>query len=251
MELRRYLHLIRQRLLLVVLTVLAGLLGGYAITQKTPMYRAKATIYVGSQELGVSPNALRSDQFFALDSLATTFAAMITTPPIAEQAVAGAHVDRTATQVANETKAAVVTGTNLIQVTVDDADPAIAQKLANSVATTFTTQLQNYEPGKPAGPGTLPQLPAYVFVRAALPTSHLPTGLQRDMMIGGLLGLFLSIAVILLLDYLDLTVRRPEDVERRIDLPVLGVIPLERQVTGNGVPVIVQRRPFVSGADRG
>jgi hypothetical protein len=54
-----------------------------------------------------------------------------------------------------------------------------------------------------------------------------------------------------LLDYLDITVKRPEDLERRIDLPVLGTIPLERQLTSNAIPVIVQRRPPVSGAKRG
>jgi capsular polysaccharide biosynthesis protein len=152
--------------------------------------------------------------------------------------------------VAGETHAGVIPGTNLIQVLVTDSDPHVAQRLADSLADTFTAQLQNYEPGKPAGPGTLPQLPAYVFERASLPTSKLPTGLQRDMIIGGLLGLVLSVGVVLLLDYLDITAKRAEDLERRIDLPVIGVIPLQRQLTNNVLPVIIQRRPGVTRVDR-
>jgi capsular polysaccharide biosynthesis protein len=70
------------------------------------------------------------------------------------------------------------------------------------------------------------------------------------MIIGGLLGLVLSVGVVLLLDYLDITAKRAEDLERRIDLPVIGVIPLQRQLTNNVLPVIIQRRPGVTRVDR-
>ncbi|HEX6851527.1 MAG TPA: polysaccharide biosynthesis tyrosine autokinase [Candidatus Polarisedimenticolaceae bacterium] len=46
--------------------------------------------------------------------------------------------------------------------------------------------------------------------------------------IGGLIGLLLGVAVVLFLDYLDNTVRTPDDIEQYFGLGVLGIIPKYR-----------------------
>jgi capsular polysaccharide biosynthesis protein len=229
-ELRRYLHLIRQRWLLILVTTLVGASVGYATTSRTALYRSSATIYVGSRQVTTDPQNLYGTA--GLNQIVSTFALMIPNQVIAQKAVAATHVDRAADQVAAETKATVITGTNLISVSVTDPDPVVAQSLTDGVATAFTNQVQTYEPGTTAAPGTLPAEPAYVFQRAYLPTVPLSTGLKKKVIEGGLAGLVISIFVVFLLDYLDISVKSPEDLERRVDLPVLGIIPFQQRVTG-------------------
>ncbi len=47
--------------------------------------------------------------------------------------------------------------------------------------------------------------------------------------IAGVLGVMLGIGVVFLIEYLDNTIKSPEDIERYIGLPVLGIIPMSEQ----------------------
>lgn len=210
---------------MIILTVAAGLAGGYEVTSRTPVYETHTTIYVGYRQLS-QPGVLSGDLSVGLDRIAATFADMIKSRPIAEKALASSQVPRTADDVVGETKASLVANTDLIQVSVTDVNPNVAQTLANGISQTFVTEVQNFEPGTPAGPGSLPQLPAYVFEPAAFPSSPLSSGLTRNLILGGLLGLILSVSVALLLEYLDDSIKGRDDIERLTPgLPVLGTIP--------------------------
>jgi polysaccharide biosynthesis transport protein len=52
--------------------------------------------------------------------------------------------------------------------------------------------------------------------------------LRKNLAIASLLGLMVGVGLALLLEFLDNTIRRVEDVERLVDRPVLGMVPLVR-----------------------
>jgi capsular polysaccharide biosynthesis protein len=228
-ELRRYIQLIRRRWILVLVTTVIGAGVGYISTPRGSEYRTTAQLYVGSREIQQNPNLLYLEP--GLNQVVATFADMIPSPVIAEKAVAAAGVPRSAPSVAAETKATVVTGTNLIDVTVTDPDPVVAQKLANGISSVFVNQIAAYEPGSPAQPGAVPSEPAYIFQTAPFPSAPLSNGILRKVLLGAIFGFLVSVLLILLLDYLDITVKTADELERRLDLPVLAVIPLSSYVS--------------------
>jgi capsular exopolysaccharide synthesis family protein len=61
--------------------------------------------------------------------------------------------------------------------------------------------------------------------RAQVPGSPYKPNLRRNLAIGLLAGLFLGVLLALLLEYLDDTVKTPEDIEKKLRLVHLGVIP--------------------------
>lgn len=64
-----------------------------------------------------------------------------------------------------------------------------------------------------------------VIDRAQVPGgAYSPNGI-RNLAIGLFLGLLLGVALALLLEFLDDTLKTPEDVEQKLRLPVLGIIP--------------------------
>jgi capsular polysaccharide biosynthesis protein len=65
-----------------------------------------------------------------------------------------------------------------------------------------------------------------VFERATLPTDPNPTNLLFNLAVGLIIGSLTGVGLVLLLDYLDITVRDAYDAEVRLELPVLGVIPI-------------------------
>jgi len=222
-ELRRYLHLLRERWALIVACVVVGAVIGFATTNRTHLYTTSSELYVGTSTLAQNQNELYAEP--GLNEVVTTFAEMIPTPAIAERAVALTGVDRSPSTVAAETKTAVISGTTLIEVVVTDPDPAVAQKLANGMANAFATQADTYVPGASPGPGSVPYEPTYVFRQAAYPGAPLSDGLSRHVALGAVLGLIVAVLAVLLLDYLDIRVRSAGDVEGRLGLPVLAAVP--------------------------
>lgn len=67
-----------------------------------------------------------------------------------------------------------------------------------------------------------------VIDEANVPRQQFRPVLQKNLAIASMLGLMIGIGLALLLEFLDSTIRRTEDIERLVDRPVLGLIPLVR-----------------------
>ena len=76
-----------------------------------------------------------------------------------------------------------------------------------------------------------------VVDRAEVPTAPFTPNHRRDWMIALLLGTVLALGGVFGLDYLDDSVRTPEDVKRRLHLPLMGLVPSVRG----------ERHPLLSG----
>ena len=63
------------------------------------------------------------------------------------------------------------------------------------------------------------------LVDSALPGDRFKPDIGRSALIGLLLGLMLSFALAMLLERLDETIKTPDDIERHLRLPVIGVVP--------------------------
>lgn len=231
MELRYYFDILRRRSAFVGLVVIVALLAAWLITPRQPDYLAESTIYVGFSNFGGlegDDSDVSVERFATVDRILITFSEMVMSRTVAEPAIAELGLDRTAEQVVNQTTAAPIGFTQLMRVQVRDPDPVVARDLANGLATAFTDRIRAFEGGaeETLDTGDLPSgLPAYVYELATVPRSPIPNNLIRNLLLGFAFGLLVAVGVVFLLEYLDLTVKGAEDAERRIELPVLGVIP--------------------------
>jgi capsular polysaccharide biosynthesis protein len=57
------------------------------------------------------------------------------------------------------------------------------------------------------------------------------------LILGGLFGFLAAAGLAFLLEYLDVTIKSAADAERRLELPVLALIPLDREL-----PAMTSRR---------
>ena len=232
MELRRYLTVLRSRLWLILLLTILAAGVGYTVANKEPEYLSRSTLYVGTRSISPDPfeGELSADRLTALSTIAFTFAKMIDSEPVAGQALEELALDLPASEVVKATEA--TPELQLIYIDVTHEQPEVAQALANGLADAFVDGIQEFEPSG-AGEGDIPTLPAYVFERAQLPSAPIPTDQFQSTLLAALFGLLAGIGIAFLLDYLDLSIRNVADVERRLELPVLGVIP----GLGNDVPL--------------
>ena len=223
MELRRYLSIVRRRLLLILAIIVAAVAAGWFVTPRTETYTATSTLYVGSRSITVDPRSGEVSASYAagIDRLIKTFNAIIGTTPVAGAAIKAADVNRQPGAVAATTQAEQVPNTNLIRVSVTDRDAATARALANGVSTSFVKQIQAFEPRDAQNPDQV----VSVYQRAGLPSASNPSSLARNLALAGLLGILVAAGVVALLEHLDISIRSSDDVERHLELPVLGVVP--------------------------
>nr|WP_276537088.1 GNVR domain-containing protein [Anaerosalibacter massiliensis] len=64
-----------------------------------------------------------------------------------------------------------------------------------------------------------------VIDRAQEPEEPIKPRPKLNMAIAGVLGLMISIFLVFILEYLDNTIKTPDDVEYHLGLPIIGTIP--------------------------
>ncbi|MBV8461830.1 MAG: hypothetical protein JO368_00945 [Acidimicrobiales bacterium] len=230
MELARYLAVLRQRWAILVALAVVGSVGAALLTPHPRTYLATTKIYVGPSSIDFkTPSGVAGGDVGILDRYVQTFANMIQSHPVVARGIQLAGVSRSTKAVFDSTSARQETGpggtgTQLLDVDVTDKSALDAQKLANGVAQAFVQDVQSGTENV-GSEGSVPQAPAYIFETAQLPTRPEPSGLVLNVIIGALLGFGVAVAGVLLADYLDVTVRGVADAERRLHLPVLGVVP--------------------------
>jgi len=243
MELREYLAILRRRWVLVAVAVIVAFVAGYVRAPRAVVYTAQATIYVGPRFAtapggdGFVSNAA-IDAIRGLDQIIVTYAHMIRSRPIAVDALARAKVERSVARVLSATQAEPEPSTLLLRVRVRDSDPGVAQRLANGMAEAFVDAIQSLEPASTPREGDVPQLPANLFERASLPLTPAPNNVLRHALVGGVVGLVIGVGLAFLRENLDITIKGVRDAERRLELPVLGVIPFDRQPTLERTPSV-------------
>ncbi len=231
MELRRYLTVLRRRLFLIIVAVVVALVWTVVTTPTVTTYTAQTTLYIGANSFGTDTNQdlnLSADRNAGLAQLVRTFGVMIDSAPTAERAIELSGIPRSVNGVIASTIAEPEFGTNLLRVQVTDFDPSVAQAASNAMADAFVAKISELEPGQPLGEGDVPSAPVQIFERAKFPTVPTSTDLVSKLLTAGLLTLIAAAGLVLAVEYLDVTVKTPNDAERLFGLPVLGVIPVLR-----------------------
>jgi len=216
MELLGYIHIIKKRLWVLIATTLI-----FAVTSTVinffffeKIYSAKVTLYVANKKQDAS--IMTYQDMMAGEFLAKDYQELIKSRLVCEAVIDTLKLtDMTADQLARMINIELKTETRFIAVKVENKDPSKAALLANAVADVFRTkavELLNIEN-------------AYIVDRALVPKNPVKPKIKLNIAISVLMGMVLGLAIILLWDYLDNTIKVPEDIQKHLHLPVLGTIP--------------------------
>lgn len=130
------------------------------------------------------------------------------------------HTDLGAETMLEQTRAEPVQDSDQIRIDVEDADPTRASQLSLAIADVYTQQHNAQEQGK--------LREERVILRPLdRPTQATLIWPQTRILLpaAGLLGLIVAVLVVLGLVYLDDSIRTPGDVQRYLELPIIGLVP--------------------------
>ncbi|NYH82967.1 capsular exopolysaccharide synthesis family protein [Actinopolymorpha cephalotaxi] len=192
-----------------------------ATMQMTPKYASTVRMFVSAQSgdtVDAYQGSLLSEQRVA------SYADIVTGPEIARRVVDRLDLDESPSALSGQIRADVASNTIILRITVLDADPRRAQRLATAVATEFTSFVQRLEtpPGKKQ-----PPIKASVLGTPETPRSPVEPTPIRNLGIGAVLGLLLGIGAAALRDSLDTSIRRADDLNQLVGAPNLSSMPFD------------------------
>lgn len=217
-ELRELLEiLLKRKLLIIIMTVLCTVAGGvYSVFLITPMYNAETTMMVnGAKNMTDIASSLDIESINLSQKLVVTYGEIVKSRIVLEQTIDSLKLDMTYGQLLGKTTAQQVGGTEILKIAVQDEDPAQAAVIANKISDVFVKEVMrilkvnNVETIDKAIPIEKP-----VNVKTAL-----------NIAIAMILGLMLGVFTAFVLEYMDNTIKTENDVQKHLDLPVLGLIP--------------------------
>lgn len=179
----------------------------------TPQYESTTKMYVLSQQ---DNNTLTSSDMQTSLSLTKDYAELIKSRTVTEGVIAQLNLDMTDKQLLQKISVGTSSDTRILSITVTDEDPYQACQIANAVRDVAANHIQN-----------VMNIDAVNIVETAnIPNEKASPSLSKNAVMGGLLGVILAAAIILLVYLTNDTIKSQEDVEKYLQLSVLGTIPL-------------------------
>lgn len=213
---RDYFGFVRRWLWLVLLAALVGGAAAYVSSeQMKPTYEATTTLLVN---VTASPNSLTYNDVLLSQQLSKTYSEMAVQPVVLNQVIRDAKLPLGLTDLENAVTATAKLNTELITITASAHRPADAQNIANLVAQTFIAQQRQRLATGEAGNAIS------VVQPALLPTTPVSPKMSLNTALGAAVGALLAAGVILLVNYLDDTLKSQRDLEELFQLPVLGTV---------------------------
>lgn len=215
MDLESLIRIGRRWWWLILAAVSAGSVVTFLVsTGLTPTYEARTTLLVVQRQGGEGVVQLNDLQ--TAERLANTFSRLVTLRPVLDRAIQEGGLPFTAEALSERVAVVNPRGTQLLQVTARSSDPALASQIANTVSRAF---ISSNEAALTSRPGQVS-----VVEEALPPIDPVAPRPLTNAALAGLLFLLVSVGVVLLLEYLDDTVKSGEQVAEMTGLPVLGRI---------------------------
>ncbi|HEL2024356.1 Wzz/FepE/Etk N-terminal domain-containing protein [Streptococcus suis] len=202
----------RKKIFILVTAVLgAGLAFVYSSFLVTPQYDSTTRIYVVSQNVEAGAG-LTNQELQAGTYLVKDYKEIILSQDVLTQVATELNLNE---NLKEKVSVSIPVDTRIVSISVRDADPNEAARIANSFRT-FAAQ-KIVEVTKVSDVTTLEEA-----VPAEEPTTP---NTKRNIILGLLAGGILATGLVLVMEVLDDRVKRPQDIEEVMGLTLLGVVP--------------------------
>lgn len=207
-------------LALIISVGIMAALGVFLFTQLviTPSYESTTKIYI----LNKQENASVTYSDIQLGTqLTKDYAELIQSRFVLEEVVQGMGRNLTYEQMKGKVSVTTPADTRILAITVKDKAPVMAMKIANAIREAAAVHIMN----------VMDIQAVNVAETANMPMKKASPSALKNTFVGGILGVFIIIIIVMVRYMMDDTVKTPEDVEKYLQLSTLAVIPLNEGET--------------------
>ncbi|HEO3151726.1 TPA: capsular biosynthesis protein CpsC [Streptococcus agalactiae] len=182
----------------------------YSLFIVTPQYTSSTRIYVITPNNSITAQDLQAGSFLAND-----YKEIIKSTDVLEKVISSEKLNYPSSQLLQKITVSILKDTRVISISVEDANPKMSQKLANSVREAAVSKIKavtQVEDITTLEKGNLPKAPS-------------SPNIKKNVLIGFIVGAGLSTIVLVIMGILDDRVNTEEDIEKALGLTSLGIVP--------------------------
>lgn len=187
----------------------------------TPKYQSQTSIYVMNQK---EESTISANDYVASNYMTKDYENLITSRPVMEQVIADLQLEFTVAELVSMITVENVTDTRIIEITVTDTDSFRARVIADAVRVASAIKIKEVMGIEDVN----------MVEEASLSSTPVSPNVFKNMIIGGALGVILTIAIIVIAHITDDTIKSPDDIEKYLGISTLASIPVMSEAEWDG-----------------
>ncbi|OKZ87656.1 YveK family protein [Clostridium sp. 29_15] len=195
----------------LIATLVSGIFTFFIIA---PTYEASTKVFIGKEESSVENYNYNDITMY--QKLLKTYSELIKTKDLINRSITNSEYELEVEDVLNNVSITTVADTQMIQIAYKSTSPNIAKNMLENITNEFITTAQELVPN-----GNV-----RVLETVELPEEPVAPNKKMNIAIAFILGMMVGLGIVFLLEYLDNTYKNKEQLEKDLDIPVLGVIPM-------------------------
>lgn len=217
MELKEYLAILRKRLLMIVVITLCSVLISAVMSYfiLKPIYKANISVLIGKSQNTTTNSSNNYSDLLLYQNSVKTYSILATSRKVAEDVIYKLSLNMKPEEVISMISATPNSSTEFMTLTVKAKDAKLAQDIANQLAKSLrnvSIDIKKEDAVQLVDDAMLP----------SSPDSPKPT---LNLAISVVVGILVSIGIAFIIEYIDNTIKSQEELERLLELPVIGLIP--------------------------
>ena len=214
-DLREIFEIIRKRIWIVALITVLSIAGSGIISYfiLDPIFQTSTTLIVSKPN--DEESMIQYSDVLLSQKLVKTYGEIIKSRSVSRQVIEQLSLDITPEQLKNMIAVSPVRDTEIVQIKVTLTNPVLASDIANKLAEVFMKEIKRI----------MKVDNVKVIDKAEIPLAPVKPRPKMNMLIAGFLGIMLGLGSVFLLEFLDNTIKTPNDIEKYLDLSVIGTIP--------------------------
>jgi capsular polysaccharide biosynthesis protein len=207
----------KRRKMIAAITIVCALLSGIlSYFVLAPVYQAQTTIIVGKPQS--NDTSQQYNDVMMYQNLVKTYSRIAQSKSVAKAAASKLNSGISADAIQKDVTVTSEDGTQILTIMAENNNAQEAVNIVNAVTTSFVEESKKVFPtGSDIQVMDSPEFPK---------TSSKPRK-ALNIVVSILAGLMASIGFAYMLEYLDRTIKDENDVEKYLDMPVIGIIPKE------------------------
>ncbi len=199
-------------LIMIAGLLAAGIAGMYTAFVMKPVYTSSTMLYV----LNKSASLPSLTDLQLGTQLTKDYKVVITSRSVTRKVIENLDLNMDHEALVQKISVDNPSDTRVLTISVQDNDPYMAKTIVDELAAVSSARIAEI----------MDAVPPNIIEEGNLPVRKTSPSISKNTMMGGILGVFLVMFLIVVEYLLNDSVRTPEDVERYLGLTVLGTIPV-------------------------
>lgn len=200
------------KIIFVIVFIIIGLVGSYIYTYhiQVPVYKSETSILVANTNTTITQSDMALNK-----NLVSTYRQIVKSRLILNQVINNLRLDISYKDLNKMIGVNSISDTELILISVEDEDKTQAKKIADEIANVFKKEIVDIYKIENVS----------IIDKALVSEEPYNVNVIKQFIIGEGLGFLLSSLIILVLFYMDDSVKSEDDIEKILNLSVLGSVP--------------------------